>query len=60
MGRQKVWLWAISSSTVNLADGFWLTNNCIFNGDTATGFFVDGVRTLDNQHRRFSHSTDHR
>jgi hypothetical protein len=28
-------------------DGFWLTNNCIVNGITATGFFVDGVRNVD-------------
>ena len=28
-------------------DGFWFTNNCIVNGITGTGFFVDGVRNVD-------------
>lgn len=29
-------------------DGFWFTNNCVANGTTATGFFVDGNRNVDN------------
>jgi hypothetical protein len=29
-------------------DGFWLTNNRIVNGATATGFFVDGTRNIDH------------
>jgi hypothetical protein len=28
-------------------DGFWFTNNCVMNGATATGFFVDGTRNVD-------------
>jgi hypothetical protein len=28
-------------------DGFRFTNNCIVNGTTGTGFFVDGVRNVD-------------
>jgi hypothetical protein len=28
-------------------DGFWFTNNCVVNGTTGTGFFVDGVRNVD-------------
>ena len=28
-------------------DGFWFTNNCVANGVTGTGFFVDGVRNVD-------------
>lgn len=27
-------------------DGFWFTNNCIMNGITGTGFFVDGNRNV--------------
>jgi Big-like domain-containing protein len=29
-------------------DGFWLTNNRIVNGATASGFFVDGNRNVDH------------
>ena len=29
-------------------DGFQFTNNCVANGATATGFFVDGNRNVDN------------
>jgi hypothetical protein len=29
-------------------DGFWFTNNCVVNGTTGTGFFVDGVRNVDS------------
>ena len=28
-------------------DGFWFTNNCVVNGTTGTGFFVDGNRNVD-------------
>jgi hypothetical protein len=28
-------------------DGLWFTNNCVVNGITATGFFVDGTRNVD-------------
>ena len=28
-------------------DGFRFTNNCVVNGTTGTGFFVDGVRNVD-------------
>jgi hypothetical protein len=28
-------------------DGLWFTNNHVFNGLTATGFFVDGTRNVD-------------
>lgn len=28
-------------------DGFWFTNNCVVNGVTGTGFFVDGARNVD-------------
>ena len=28
-------------------DGFWFTNNCVLNGLTGTGFFVDGNRNVD-------------
>ena len=28
-------------------DGFWFTNNCVVNGITGTGFFVDGARNVD-------------
>jgi hypothetical protein len=28
-------------------DGFWFTNNCVVNGTTGTGFFVDGIRNVD-------------
>lgn len=28
-------------------DGFWFTNNCVVNGTTGTGFFVDGTRNVD-------------
>jgi hypothetical protein len=27
-------------------DGFWFTNNCVVNGITGTGFFVDGNRNV--------------
>jgi len=29
-------------------DGFWFTNNCVVNGTTGTGFFVDGFRNVDS------------
>jgi hypothetical protein len=29
-------------------DGFHFTNNCVANGASATGFFVDGTRNVDN------------
>src|SRR5207247_1226272 len=29
-------------------DGFWFTNNCVVNGTTGTGFFVDGTRNVDS------------
>jgi hypothetical protein len=28
-------------------DGFWFTNNCVVNGTTGNGFFVDGNRNVD-------------
>jgi hypothetical protein len=29
-------------------DGFWFINNCVVNGTTGTGFFVDGNRNVDS------------
>jgi hypothetical protein len=47
-GTSKVGAGDLFHLDTDNADGFWLTNNCIFNGDTATGFFADGSHNVDN------------
>ena len=46
-GTTKVGGGALFHLDTDNFDGFWFTNNCVMNGATATGFFVDGNRNVD-------------
>ena len=46
-GTTKVGGGALFHLDTDNFDGFRFTNNCVVNGTTGTGFFVDGVRNVD-------------
>lgn len=46
-GSSKVGSGALFHLDQDNFDGFHFTNNCVANGTTGTGFFVDGLRNVD-------------